>query len=369
MACFTNDGPKGLQLESQTGRFVNRSIRGGQNTRFRTADHSMKLGMLLLGGVALWTASVVGQTNQNAAVSGGMAKTTREVVEAHSFTGIGVVLGFTAEGPVAMKVLWNTPASESGLKAGDLIIEIDSETTKGLGKVEVQRKLRGPVGSPVELLLKREAVAHPLKVKLVRRTIASSPEQSRSYAFTCQKCGSTMMCPQANPSEATETRVIYESPSFAACDHSWKSGISVAYPQPISNGTVILVRKDKAFGAFIPTEQTTNPSPKGKVAYQWWYRTDGDGNLDPTDSNVHQGTGFGRSAENMRNPGGVCVGFGPFEIGWSAHSDGHGWIYFDGPPGEPIPSDGVRICVTTLKTVDGINAADSQWRFKRSRVE
>src|SRR6516164_2557182 len=60
-----------------------------------------------------------------------------------------------------------SPAAQSGIKPGDLIFAIDKDPTYDLTLGEAEQKLRGPVGSDVELSLRRGKQA-PIKIAVKR---------------------------------------------------------------------------------------------------------------------------------------------------------------------------------------------------------
>ncbi|WP_288204617.1 S41 family peptidase, partial [Bacteroides sp. CAG:189] len=61
------------------------------------------------------------------------------------------------------------PAAESGLKAGDLLLEIDGKDLKG--NSDVGTLLRGQVGTSFKLKVQRPGVKEPLEFNIVRRSI------------------------------------------------------------------------------------------------------------------------------------------------------------------------------------------------------
>ncbi|MCM8777100.1 MAG: S41 family peptidase [Candidatus Omnitrophica bacterium] len=65
----------------------------------------------------------------------------------------------------------DTPAWKAGIKAGDKIIEIAGESTKGLTTLEAARKLRGKKGTEVTISILREGSNELKKITLVRDVI------------------------------------------------------------------------------------------------------------------------------------------------------------------------------------------------------
>lgn len=65
------------------------------------------------------------------------------------------------------------PAAESGLKAGDVLLEIDGKDLKGVEDVSTQ--LRGQVGTSFKLKVQRPGEKKPLEFTVVRRTILTPP--------------------------------------------------------------------------------------------------------------------------------------------------------------------------------------------------
>ena len=60
-----------------------------------------------------------------------------------------------------------SPAAQAGIKPGDLIFSIDKQPTYDLTLGEAEQKLRGPVGSEIELALRRGNTG-PTKIKIKR---------------------------------------------------------------------------------------------------------------------------------------------------------------------------------------------------------
>src|SRR5258707_8734866 len=65
----------------------------------------------------------------------------------------------------------DTPAAKAGIQSGDLIFALDGEPVQGLTLQEAVEKMRGKVGSPIKLTLRRNNVKDPIDVTLTRETI------------------------------------------------------------------------------------------------------------------------------------------------------------------------------------------------------
>lgn len=63
------------------------------------------------------------------------------------------------------------PAAEVGLKAGDILMEIDGQDLMGKNNQEVSEMLRGQVGSSFKLKVERPGTKKPLEFDIVRRSI------------------------------------------------------------------------------------------------------------------------------------------------------------------------------------------------------
>ncbi|MBV5264720.1 S41 family peptidase [Pinisolibacter aquiterrae] len=73
----------------------------------------------------------------------------------------------------------DTPAARAGVRAGDIITQLDGEQVQGLSLNQAVDKMRGPVNSPITLTIKRDGAAEPLQIKIVRDTIRIKSVRSR----------------------------------------------------------------------------------------------------------------------------------------------------------------------------------------------
>nr|MBP7689280.1 S41 family peptidase [Thermoflexales bacterium] len=88
-----------------------------------------------------------------------------------SFSGIGAVVQLNKQRVLQIsRVYADSPAEKSGLKAGDLISEVDGESIIGDDLSEQVAKVRGPAGSVVKLTIVR-GEDKPFTVEVTRATI------------------------------------------------------------------------------------------------------------------------------------------------------------------------------------------------------
>jgi carboxyl-terminal processing protease len=95
-------------------------------------------------------------------------------VENHGeFGGLGItIVDRRGEGGMTIEAtLPDTPAAQAGLQAEDRIVRIDGESTVNMTLDEAVKRLRGPVGAPVDVDVERPSLAEPLRVTVVRQLI------------------------------------------------------------------------------------------------------------------------------------------------------------------------------------------------------
>lgn len=88
-----------------------------------------------------------------------------------SFEGVGMEIDVRNQMLTVVSPLKGTPAERAGMRAGDLILEIDGETTKGLDVTAAVKRIRGPKGSVVTLLVMRDGFKEPKEIKITRDVI------------------------------------------------------------------------------------------------------------------------------------------------------------------------------------------------------
>lgn len=73
--------------------------------------------------------------------------------------GIGIQIGIKEGKLTVIAPIEDTPADRAGLKSSDVILEINKKSSKGISIKEAADLIRGPKGTPVNLLIKREGAA------------------------------------------------------------------------------------------------------------------------------------------------------------------------------------------------------------------
>ncbi len=87
------------------------------------------------------------------------------------FDGIGIEIGIRNEALTVISPLDGSPAQKAGLKSGDKIVEIDGVSTSGLSLDGAVKKIRGPKGSKVTLMIYRNSPGESKEIEINRETI------------------------------------------------------------------------------------------------------------------------------------------------------------------------------------------------------
>ncbi|MBC7237364.1 MAG: S41 family peptidase [Chloroflexi bacterium] len=96
-----------------------------------------------------------------------------------SFEGIGASVNMIDGQLTIVRPLPNSPALAAGLRAGDVILEVDGKSVEGLSLLEAVALIRGPEGSVVRLLIRREGLPTPFVVPVTRARVESPIIDSR----------------------------------------------------------------------------------------------------------------------------------------------------------------------------------------------
>ena len=87
------------------------------------------------------------------------------------FGGLGIVIGMEAGVVKVISPIDDTPAAKAGIKAGDYIVKIGKEQVQGKSLLEAVKLMRGPVGTSIDLTVRRKNIKKPLEFKIVRKII------------------------------------------------------------------------------------------------------------------------------------------------------------------------------------------------------
>ncbi|MFZ7114436.1 MAG: S41 family peptidase [Bacteroidota bacterium] len=91
------------------------------------------------------------------------------------YGGIGAVIRPKGDFVIVSDPYEGFPADKAGLRAGDVILEIDGKTTKNKKTDEISRALKGSPKTEVKLLIKREGEDKPFEKILMREEIKVKP--------------------------------------------------------------------------------------------------------------------------------------------------------------------------------------------------
>jgi carboxyl-terminal processing protease len=87
------------------------------------------------------------------------------------FGGLGIEVGMESGVVKVISPIDDTPASKAGIKAGDYIVKIEDTQVQGKSLSEAVDLMRGPVGSSIELTVKRRGEKKALIFNIVREII------------------------------------------------------------------------------------------------------------------------------------------------------------------------------------------------------
>ena len=87
------------------------------------------------------------------------------------FGGLGIEIGMEAGVVKVISPIDDTPAEKAGIKAGDYIVKIGEDQVQGKSLMEAVKLMRGPVGTTINLTVRRKNVKKPLEFKITRKII------------------------------------------------------------------------------------------------------------------------------------------------------------------------------------------------------
>jgi len=87
------------------------------------------------------------------------------------FGGLGIEVSMEAGVVKVIAPMDDTPASRAGIKAGDYIVKINAEQVRGKTLMEAVNLMRGPVGTSIEITVRRKGLKKAKIFKITRKII------------------------------------------------------------------------------------------------------------------------------------------------------------------------------------------------------
>jgi len=87
------------------------------------------------------------------------------------FGGLGIEVGQENGYIKVIAPIDDTPAKKAGIKSGDLIIRLNDKSLKDVSLSDAVKQMRGKPGEALDLVITRDGMAAPLKIKIVRAVI------------------------------------------------------------------------------------------------------------------------------------------------------------------------------------------------------
>jgi len=87
------------------------------------------------------------------------------------FGGLGIEIGMEAGVVKVISPIDDTPAAKVGIKSGDYIVKIGDEQVQGKSLMEAVKLMRGPIGTSINLTVRRKNVKKPLEFNITRKII------------------------------------------------------------------------------------------------------------------------------------------------------------------------------------------------------
>ena len=95
------------------------------------------------------------------------------------FGGLGIEVGMEAGVVKVISPIDDTPAAKAGVKAGDYIVKINNNQVQGKSLTEAVELMRGPVGSDIEITVRRRGVKKAIIFKITREIIEIKSVRSK----------------------------------------------------------------------------------------------------------------------------------------------------------------------------------------------
>ncbi len=136
------------------------------------------------------------------------------------FYGIGAYLGLKDFKIVVIAPLKNSPAERSGLKAGDIILKVNGESTEGWSLAKAVKKIRGEKGTKVTLTILRNNTEK--KITIIRDEI-----KVPSVELTIEKVQDYLKNTNAKPDKFAYIKLIQFGDNT---NKEWDNAVKKIYP-------------------------------------------------------------------------------------------------------------------------------------------
>jgi len=87
------------------------------------------------------------------------------------YAGIGLLVDSRNGWVTVVSPMRGSPAERAGIRAGDLLVEVDGQAAEDWTLDRAVQAMRGRIGTPVEIAVRRDGVAEPLRFRLMRDRI------------------------------------------------------------------------------------------------------------------------------------------------------------------------------------------------------
>jgi carboxyl-terminal processing protease len=91
-----------------------------------------------------------------------------------TFYGLGILVTKRNDQVTVITPLEGTPAARLGIRAGDVIAEVEGVSTDDLALDEVVKRLKGPKGTKVSIMIKRIGMKEPIPLTITREAIPTN---------------------------------------------------------------------------------------------------------------------------------------------------------------------------------------------------
>ncbi len=125
-----------------------------------------------------------------------------------AFGGLGIQIDKIGDYVTVVSPIEGTPAYRMGITAGDKIIKVNGESVVGLSTDEAIKRMRGDVGTPVEITISRPGVSAPMNFNIIRETIKI---KSVPYFFKLSNGTGYLRITQFNENTSSELRTALTS--------------------------------------------------------------------------------------------------------------------------------------------------------------